>query len=175
MGNTICTIGFAGKTAEQFFTLLKNAGVQKLIDIRENRIGQLSGFAKYPDLAFFLDRVAGITYSYEPRLAPTPEIRAAYRSTGNWVAYESAFRQLMRDRSIPEGLDLADFECTVAFLCSEAEPEKCHRRIVAETLSQFLAAHGYNVPVFHLALQVKTSRKRKAASPGHAPNDGIAD
>jgi len=60
MGSTICTIGFAGKTAEQFFTLLKNAGVQKLIDIRENRIGQLSGFAKYPDLAFFLDRVAGI-------------------------------------------------------------------------------------------------------------------
>src|ERR1700694_3537905 len=119
MGTTICTIGFAGKTAEQFFTLLKNAGVQRLIDVRESRIGQLSGFAKYPDLAFFLDRVAGITYSYEPRLAPTLEIRAAYRSTGDWAAYESMFRRLMLDRGIPERLDLADFDCTVALLCSE--------------------------------------------------------
>ncbi|HXN51299.1 MAG TPA: DUF488 domain-containing protein [Candidatus Acidoferrum sp.] len=175
MGTTICTIGFAGKTAEQFFTLLKNAGVQRLIDIRENRIGQLSGFAKYPDLAFFLDRVAGITYSYEPRLAPTLEIRAAYRSTGDWAAYESMFRRLMLDRGIPERLDLADFDCTVALLCSEAEPEKCHRRIVADTLSQFLATHGYNVPVVHLISQINKSKKRKAASPDHAPKDGIAD
>jgi len=175
MGRAICTIGFAGKTAEQFFTLLKDAGVQKLIDIRENRIGQLSGFAKYPDLAFFLNRLAGISYSYEPRLAPTPEIRAAYRATGNWAAYESAFRQLMRERRIPECLDLTDFDCTVAFLCSEPEPETCHRRIVAEMLSQSLATHGYNVPVLHLILQVNKSKKRKAASPGHAPHDGIAD
>ncbi len=171
----IYTIGFAGKTAEQFFTLLKNAGVQKLIDVRENRIGQLSGFAKYPDLAFFLDRLAGITYSHEPRLAPTPEIRAAYRSTGNWAEYESAFRQLMLDRSIPEALNPADFDCTVAFLCSEPEPDKCHRKIVAEMLSQFLATNGYNVPVLHLISQVNKSKKRKAASPGHAPHDGIAD
>ncbi len=175
MGRTIYTIGFAGKTAEQFFTLLKNAGVQKLIDIRENRIGQLSGFAKYPDLAFFLDRVAGITYSYEPRLAPSPEIRAAYRSTGDWAAYESAFRQLMLDRSIPKGLDPTDFDGTVVFLCSEPEPDKCHRRIVAEMLSQFLTANGYNIPVFHLTIQVNKSRKRKAASSSHAPHDGIAD
>jgi uncharacterized protein (DUF488 family) len=173
MARTIYTIGFAGKTAEQFFTLLKNAGVQKLIDVRENRIGQLSGFAKYPDLAFFLDRIASITYSHEPRLAPSPEIRAAYRSTGDWAAYESAFRQLMLDRNIPKGLDPGEFNSTVAFLCSEPEPEKCHRRIVAEILSQFLATNGYNIPVIHLTSQINT-KKRKAAS-GHAPHDGIAD
>ena len=175
MGRTIYTIGFAGKTAEQFFTLLKNAGVQKLIDVRENRIGQLSGFAKYPDLAFFLDRIAGIAYAHEPRLAPSPEIRAAYRSTGNWPAYESAFRQLMLDRGIPEALNPADFNCTLAFLCSEPEPDKCHRRIVAELLSQFLATNGYNIPILHLTLQVNKTKKRKAASPLHAPHDGIAD
>jgi uncharacterized protein (DUF488 family) len=175
MARTIYTIGFAGKTAEQFFTLLKNVGVQKLIDVRENRIGQLSGFAKYPDLAFFLDRIAGITYSHEPRLAPSPEIRAAYRSTGNWTAYETAFRQLMVERDIPKGLDPADFDGTVAFLCSEPEPDKCHRRVVAEMLSQFLATNSYNIPVIHLTLQVKKNKKRRAASPAHAPHDRIAD
>ncbi len=63
MNTTIRTIGFAGKTAEEFFGLLTQAGVRQLIDIRENRLGQLSGFAKYPDIAFFLDRIAGIAYS----------------------------------------------------------------------------------------------------------------
>lgn len=175
MGRAIYTIGFAGKTAEQFFTLLKNAGVQKLIDVRENRIGQLSGFAKYPDLAFFLDRLAGISYSYEPRLAPTPEIRATYRDTGNWAAYESAFRQLMIDRSIPQALNPADFDCAVALLCSEPQPDKCHRRIIAEMLSQFLATNGCNIPVLHLTSQVNKTKKRKAALPGHARRDRTAN
>ena len=175
MGRAIYTIGFAGKTAEQFFTLLKNSGVQKLIDVRENRIGQLSGFAKYPDLAFFLDRIGGMTYSYEPRLAPSPEIRTAYRSTGDWAAYESSFRQLMLDRSIPQGLDPAEFDCTVALLCSEPEPDKCHRRIVAEMLSQFLPTNGDTIPIVHLTLHVNKSKKRNAPLPGHASRNRTAD
>jgi len=68
MITTLCTIGFAGKTAEEFFSLLTQAGVKRLIDIRVNRHGQLSGFAKYPDLVFFLHEIAGIAYAWEPRL-----------------------------------------------------------------------------------------------------------
>ncbi len=84
MHSTICTIGFAGKTAEEFFRLLQEARVKKVIDIREKRFGQLSGFAKFPDIAFFLDRVGGITYTYEPALAPSPEMRKAYRQSKDW-------------------------------------------------------------------------------------------
>jgi Protein of unknown function, DUF488 len=125
MESTICTIGFAGKIAEEFFALLQQARVQKLIDVRENRIGQLSGFAKYPDLAFFLERIAGIAYAYEPRLAPSPEIRDEYRATKDWPAYEKSFLQLMRDRDIPNSLDLSDFSGRVALLCSEPGAERC--------------------------------------------------
>ncbi len=42
---TINTIGFAGKTTEQFFTILVKNNVKKLIDIRLNNKSQLSGFA----------------------------------------------------------------------------------------------------------------------------------
>jgi len=52
-GALLCTIGFTGKTAEEFFTLLSDAGVQQVIDVRQNRSGQLSGFSKHPDLSFF--------------------------------------------------------------------------------------------------------------------------
>jgi len=74
----LCTIGFAGKTAEEFFALLQRAGVEKVIDTRQNRGGQLSGYAKHPDLAYFLEKVAHIGYSHELQLAPAPELLKTY-------------------------------------------------------------------------------------------------
>lgn len=177
MNTTICTIGFAGKTAEEFFALLIQAGVQNLIDIRENRVGQLSGFAKYPDIAFLLNRIAGIGYAYEPRLAPSPEIRKTYRTTKDWPLYEASFLQLMRDRDVPQALELSLFEGTVGLLCSEPQPEKCHRRLVAELFAQYLSRQGYNVQVRHLIIDKKgQSPQRKKRNPSHTtPHDGIAD
>jgi uncharacterized protein (DUF488 family) len=174
---TICTIGFAGKTAEEFFSLLSQAGVQKLIDIRENRVGQLSGFAKYPDITFFLNRIAGIGYTYEPRLAPSPEIRKTYRSTKDWPLYEASFLQLMRDRDVPQALELSMFEGTVALLCSEPQPEKCHRRLVAELFAQYLSRPGYNVEVRHLIIDKKgQSPQRKKRNPSNtASHDRVTD
>ncbi len=101
----LCTIGFAGKTAEDFFRLLQGAQVEKLIDVRLNRGGQLSGFAKHPDLAYFLEKVARIDYSHEPQLAPTSELLDAYRESKDWTKYESGFLALMQVRGIPQALD----------------------------------------------------------------------
>jgi len=176
VSTTICTIGFAGKTAEEFFTLLIKAGVQKLIDIRENRVGQLSGFAKYPDIAFFLDRIARIAYSYEPLLAPSPEIRKTYRTTKDWSLYETSFLQLMRDRNVPQVMEHTKFEGTVALLCSEPRPEKCHRRLVAELLVPYLSLQGYDIQVRHLIIDKKgQSNHRKRRTPPSTPShDRIA-
>jgi len=162
MNILLCTIGFAGKSAEEFFRLLAEAGVQKVIDIRENRGGQLSGFAKHPDLKFFLDRVGGIAYAQEPLLAPSPEIRKAYRATRDWSQYEPAFLALMRARGIPAALDPQAFAGTVALLCSEAGPEKCHRRLVAELCAEHWRAQGHTVEIRHLqSPAAKAGRKGK--------------
>jgi hypothetical protein len=152
------------------------AGVQKLIDIRENRVGQLSGFAKYPDIAFFLDRIAGIAYSYEPLLAPSPEIRKTYRTTKDWALYEASFLQLMRHRNIPQALNLSQYEGTVALLCSEPQPEKCHRRLAAELLVQYLAVQGSNMQILHLVTSKmrQPTKKMKRSPSGTASHDRIA-
>lgn len=167
---TICTIGFAGKTAEEFFRLLKDAGVQKVIDVRENRGGQLSGFAKYSDLEFFLQRVAGIHYAYEPLLAPTPEIRKAYRKGKDWATYEAAFLALMKERGVPEILNPAQYEGAVALLCSEPMPDKCHRRLVAELLSKHWSAQGHAIEIRHLATEsspARSSKRQRAKGSGN--------
>jgi uncharacterized protein (DUF488 family) len=158
---TLCTIGFAGKTAEQFFSLLAQAGVRYLVDVRENRGGQLSGYAKHPDLAFFLERIGAIEYRHEPLLAPTPELRKAYRATKDWPAYEAAFLDLLREREFPGSVDLPFSLGTVALLCSEAGPEKCHRRLVAEGLAEHLKELGHAVEVSHLIAEKNRPQKRR--------------
>ncbi len=168
MITTLCTIGFAGKTAEEFFSLLTQAGVKRLIDIRENRHGQLSGFAKYPDLSFFLHEIAGIAYAWEPRLAPTPEIRKKYRTTKDWDTYEASFLQLMRERDIPRALEPLELDGILAFLCSEPGPEKCHRRLVAELFAEYSRDQGHSVEIRHLVAgksgQSRSKRKRQAGA-----------
>jgi uncharacterized protein (DUF488 family) len=167
MTSILFTIGFTKKTAEEFFRLLQEAHVEKLIDIRENRVGQLAGFAKYPDLAFFLRQIAGIAYDYQPIFAPSPEIRDAYINSRDWAQYQNAFAELMAQRRVLDQVDLAAFEGRVVLLCSEAEPERCHRRLVAEMLARHLTDQGHLIEVEHL-VSAKLPRKAKPTKARHA-------
>ena len=56
----IFSIGFTQKSAEEFFDLLRKHGIQRVVDIRIHLGGQLAGFAKDCDLAYFLKALAGI-------------------------------------------------------------------------------------------------------------------
>ena len=144
----IFTIGFTQKSAQEFFDLLRNHQIQRLVDIRLHPSGQLAGFAKQEDLPYFLDRLADqCGYVYLPELAPTKEILHDYREDHDWERYVQRFEQLMDERDIITTLNQADFEIQAScFLCSEATPEKCHRRLVAERL----ATHWKDVEVVHL-------------------------
>lgn len=172
MTSTLFTIGFTQKTAEQFFGLLQDARVQRIIDIRENRAGQLSGFAKYPDIAFFLGRLLGVEYVYEPLFAPSPEIRQAYRATKDWQHYEASFLELMEQRHVLQNVKLAKFEGHVALLCSEPGPEKCHRRLVAEMIASHGRKFGYEFDVKHLVI-TKPRRPRKSKVEHDARTDSL--
>jgi uncharacterized protein (DUF488 family) len=169
MDHLLCTIGFAGKTAQAFFALLKEAGVERLIDIRQNRGGQLSGYAKHPDLAFFLKEIAGISYVHEPLLAPAPELLKTYRKTKDWPGYETAFLTLMKDRGVPEILDISAWPSKSVLLCSEAGPEKCHRRLVADLIAACWRGQGQQVEIRHLvsasAKPAKSRRKKLGVAP----------
>ena len=130
----IFTIGFTKKSAEQFFDRLKQPGLARLIDARLNNVSQLAGFTKKNDLKFFLKEICNIEYLHMPELAPTQGILDAYRKNGaDWAVYEKQFLALLDTRRIKDKLDkrLIDGSC---LLCSEATPEHCHRRLVAEYL-----------------------------------------
>lgn len=169
MDHLLCTIGFAGKTAEEFFALLKEAGVRQIVDIRQNRSGQLSGYAKYPDLAFFLNEITSISYVHEPLLAPTNELLRAYRTNKDWPGYETAFLALLKARGVARILDTSRWSSNVALLCSEPGPEKCHRRLVANLLAAFWRAQGRTVEIRHLVSVTAKPRKSQRKKSGAAP------
>ncbi len=132
----VFTIGFTKKTAEEFFTKLKDASVKRLIDVRLNNISQLAGFAKKDDLRYFLQTICGIEYVHRLDLAPTKELLDAYKKhKGEWSVYEAGFLELMANRRIEDTIskELLDGAC---LLCSEDEPSHCHRRLVAEYLAR---------------------------------------
>ena len=133
----IATIGFTQSSAQHFFERLNRAGVRRLVDVRLSNVSQLAGFAKANDLAYFLDAISSISYKHDLRLAPTKEMFKAYRADElSWDGYESEFRALMVERKIPDALEKEPFETKTVLLCSEAAPEHCHRRVVAELVAQ---------------------------------------
>lgn len=133
----VYTIGFTKKTARQFFESLKRAGVKRLVDIRLNNVSQLAAFAKKDDLEYFANAICGISYHHFSELAPSQDILDALKKhKGAWSDYEMRFRKLMEDRHAIEKLDHAFFEEPCCLLCSEATPEYCHRRLVAEAMKK---------------------------------------
>lgn len=131
----IYTIGFTKTTAESFFTRIRAAGIIRVIDVRLNNVSQLAGFSKRDDLRFFLQAICGAEYLHLPELAPTQPLLDNYRKLEHdWPHYETDFLALIKSRRI-EDLDRGLFDGS-CLLCSEAEPEHCHRRLVAEYLRQ---------------------------------------
>jgi len=130
----VSTIGFTKKSAQKFFTLLRDSGARTLIDVRLNNVSQLAGFAKKDDLRFFLAELCGIEYVHAPQLAPQKEALKAYQDGRmTWQNYEAEFIELMAKRGVERSLDkrIIDDGC---LLCSEDKPHQCHRRLVVEYL-----------------------------------------
>jgi uncharacterized protein (DUF488 family) len=129
------TIGFTKKSAEQFFKLLKQEGLTRVVDTRLNNVSQLAGFTKRDDLKFFLREVLGIDYVHMPLLAPTKEILDGYKKNGgDWSVYERKFVDLVKNRKIESKIS-REVLSGACLLCSEPTPHHCHRRLVAEYLS----------------------------------------
>jgi uncharacterized protein (DUF488 family) len=141
----IFTIGFSKKSAEEFFKLLTQNKVKKLIDIRLNNKSQLAGFANAKHLPYFL-KLHNIDYEYRIELAPSKELLSSYKNkTINWEEYIKIYNQLLIDRNILKEISTSDLN-DVVLLCSEAIAEQCHRRLLAE----YLAKKFDNIRIEHL-------------------------
>lgn len=119
----IYTIGSSNRGPKEFLALLRQHGVQTLVDVRRFPTSRLAHFQKEP-LAEWLQQ-AGLRYVY------LGEELGGYRSGG----YEAYLRTEEFARGL-ERLEALAAESTVAMMCAERFPWKCHRRFIGRVLQE---------------------------------------
>ena len=146
------TIGSSEKTAEEFFTLLKNAGVCRIIDVRLENSSHLLSFTRMTHLPYLLREIGEIDYEHKPVLAPTENIlytwKASQKRDIDWKRYKRRFIPVLRRRKIETLVKPADLD-NACLLCSESKPENCHRRLVGRYLRDRWA-DNVKVEITHL-------------------------
>jgi uncharacterized protein (DUF488 family) len=131
----VLSIGFTGKSAERFFTLLKKGNVKTLLDVRLQNTSQLAGFAKKTDLKFFLKEICDIEYLEVPELYPEADLLKNYKNKLiDWNYYQSKYLELLSRRKVERLLTPTLFNDS-CLLCSEHKPHECHRRLAIEYLN----------------------------------------
>lgn len=155
----VCTIGVYEWDLESFLGALGDADVRVLLDVRQRRgvRGPRYAWANSLRLQRALSE-AGIAYRHHPELAPTTELRQlqyaedARQGVGKRSrvelapAYRQGYTQQILDRTDLNELvsELPDDGAATLF-CVEADPEACHRSIVAERLQA-----RYGIEITHL-------------------------
>jgi uncharacterized protein (DUF488 family) len=131
----VLSIGFTGKSAERFFTLLRKGNVKTLLDVRLQNTSQLAGFAKRDDLKFFLKEICGIEYVEVPELYPEANLLKDYKNKIiDWDYYQSKYIELLSKRSV-DSIVKPSILNDGCLLCSEHKPHQCHRRLAIEYLN----------------------------------------
>ncbi len=158
----IATIGVYEFDADSFFRTLADAGVSRILDIRQRRgvRGPQYAWANSRRLQARLAE-SGLGYEYHPELAPTTELRQLqYREDAREgvgkrsrvllaSGYICGYTEQILDRAPLEPLvERLPADGIAALMCVEATAAACHRSLVAARL-----AEQFGVEVIHLEPQ----------------------
>ena len=131
----IFSIGYEGKNVENFIAILQKAGVQQLIDVRENPFSFKLGFSKTP-LSKHLDEV-GIAYQHIKELGTERKSRAEYKKTGDIVKLCEIFNERLNHNKDKYEIVLALAKHKgSAIMCFEDNFEMCHRQVIEKKLEK---------------------------------------
>jgi uncharacterized protein (DUF488 family) len=139
----IFTIGYEATTMAEFLDALKEAGVERVIDVRALPLSRRPGFSKTPFKAALAE--AGIDYVHLKPLGTPADGRAAARAGRQGDLERIYADQLELPETIvaiEQMLELA-IEKPSALLCYEREPAQCHRSLL-------LTAAASDAQVVHL-------------------------
>lgn len=132
---TLSTIGYEGKTVDEFLDELAVGGVELLIDVRAVAASRRPGFSKTALAAAVRER--GVDYLHLRALGTPKAGRDAARK-GRIVEMQAIFEEQLQT---PEaGLAMEQLRCAVrekhvALLCFERDAACCHRAVLAGRLA----------------------------------------
>ncbi len=139
------TIGYTGrKTPELVYTLQSN-GVRTLVDIRHNPVSMYRPELSKANLAQLLED-SGISYVHIPQLGVPRDIRAKAIESGTRDAIWEWYDRFIVEPFFGRNLDffMNGFEHPCALMCTELDPQECHRHRISLALEQ-LGMRGFDL------------------------------
>jgi len=164
--NTLYTIGHSTRTIEEFLELLHAHSIQEVVDVRTIPKSKRNPQFGQEKLSTALQE-AGIAYTH---LAKLGGLRHTTKESINTGWHNLSFRgyaDYMATEPFQEGLHELETlaqQKTVAIMCAEAVPWRCHRSLIADALT----IQGWHV----LDIQSKQTAKPHTLTPFLEVEDG---
>ena len=146
MSHRLFTIGYEGKDLPTVLRCLGAAGVECVLDVRENPFSRKPGFSKSP-LSQAL-AAGGIRYIHLKELGTPRALRDKVKAAGDYEQFFVEMRQhLATRREVIEQACGHVRDMTCCLICYEASVDTCHRKIVAQMIREHL---GDELDIVHL-------------------------
>ena len=131
--NVLFTIGYEGFEIGGFVKRLQEAGIRRLVDVRERPISRKKGFSKNLLAAALAEK--NIDYLNVRELGAPPEIRRRYHDKKEYAAFLEKYGEHLAGQGeavarVSEWMQ----DAPTVLVCLEKDHTHCHRTLVAETL-----------------------------------------
>lgn len=129
----VFTIGYQGRTIEEFIAHLVRENIETLCDVRRKPISRKKGFSKRALCSALED--AGIAYIHMPHLGMPVDLLLHRNTRDNSPILEQYECRISNETK--EVRRLADHtkETRVCLLCFEGDHQQCHRGVLAGVLA----------------------------------------
>ncbi|HLK30997.1 MAG TPA: DUF488 domain-containing protein [Puia sp.] len=129
------TIGHGSRKSEDFLALLKEFGIEYLIDVRSQPYSKFNPQYNQNDLKFLLER-NGIKYVFMgDNIGGRPKDTSCYDSEGK-VDYEVVKTKEFFINGIERLKNAYNKDINVVIMCSESKPCECHRsKLIGKVLN----------------------------------------
>jgi uncharacterized protein (DUF488 family) len=138
-GSMIFTIGYEGLTLDEFVRILKDNGIEILIDVRNNPFSRKPGFSR-KTLSEMLS-IQGIGYIHIPELGIPSEIRKSTPPSEEGRLLDDYERDLPWKMDRIQKIIEMGREKRIALMCFEKDVRHCHRG----RIGTFLNNKGFEV------------------------------
>ncbi|MFH0760725.1 MAG: DUF488 domain-containing protein [Bacteroidota bacterium] len=137
VGEKLYTIGYEGRSLDQYLSMLIQNQITVLIDVRKNPLSRKFGFSK-TTLSNVCNKL-NIGYVHLPELGIPGEFRKNLNTQADYDDLFSLYRREIlpgQSSSIQKIISLITDYKSVALTCFELSPDHCHRSVISKVVGQ---------------------------------------
>lgn len=132
--NRIWTIGYQGRSIDEFLSILSHNAIDMIIDVRKNPVSRKPGFSKNRLIKNLYNN--GIKYVSLTQLGVTTEVRRQIIAEENYTLLREYMDKVLNNNFFLLDSFIKDLKGNnICLLCFENDHQLCHRSIIAQRIS----------------------------------------